>query len=257
MKKLNRFGVLLGLLAGAGIVSFVPLSQAQEADEPGPATEVMESLDLSLNPPSPPGIPEFNMPLGGPDGGPSFGPMSMPGPMPGMPGPDPEDMLAFHGGGDVMMLRAGVQSSFSDDQLEKMYKAKTDFMDKAGPKMAELKSQERALRDLLTQPEFEKSKAMSLQSKINGLKDELANLKLEQRISLLNTLTAEQRKELRRSYVKCMDFGMMGMRMRGRMGHHGRMGKRGRGGCPPGKSCPSGGGGGGDKHEAKESGEKS
>ncbi|MBX9687360.1 MAG: periplasmic heavy metal sensor [Candidatus Obscuribacterales bacterium] len=243
MKKIARFGVVFGLLAGAGAASFVPAVNAQDA-EPGPASELMESFDISIQgnaggAPPPPMI--------------GFGPMSFPPPglgedapppppLEAMGAPDPDEMMARGGGSDMMMLRAGVQSSFSDDQLEKMYKIKTDFMDKAGPKGMELKSQERALRDLLTQPEFDKSKAQALQGKINTLRDDLANLKLEQRMDLLNTLTSEQRKELRRSYVKFMDFGPGPGMMKMRHGHGSRFGHHGGG---PGSCGPQGGGPGG------------
>ncbi len=237
MKRTSRLALLLGVL-GATSISLLPAAFAQEA-EPGVATELMDGVDVSLNPPMPP------QPFGGP-----------PEPPPGPGGPDEGgDNIAFHGGGDVMMLRAGVHSDFTDEQLEQMYKAKNDFLDKAGPKMVELKSQERALHDLLTQPDFDKSKAMSLQSKINSLHNDLANMKLEQRISLLNTLTAEQRKELRKSYIKMMDFGPM--MMHGKMRHHGwghRSGGGGGGGCSPGGHGGPGGhrghhGGPGGEHK--------
>lgn len=244
MKRQNRLAVLLaGLFASTGFIGVA----AQE--EPGPATEVMESFDISINEPGAAPFPPSSFPT--PSSG-FPGPMMMgmppPGfqPMEGMEPPDelgaPEDLLALRPGSDLMMIRAGVQSSFTDEQLEKMYKAKMDFMDKAGPKMAELKSQERSLRDLLTQPEFDKSKAQSIQGKINGLKADLANLQLDQRISFLSCLSPEQHKELRRSYIKHADFGGMGMMMMRKF--HGRMGKhhRGAGGggpaCKPGGDCP-------------------
>lgn len=213
MRRTSRLALFLGVL-GASSISLLPAAMAQEA-EPGPATELMDNIDLSLNPPLPP------QPFEGQPGAP---------PSAGLDGEG--DNIAFHGGGDMMMLRAGVHSDFSDEQLEQMYKSKNDFLDKAGPKMVELKSQERALHDLLTQPDFDKSKAMSLQSKINSIHNDLSNLKLEQRISMLNTLTAEQRKELRKSYIKMMDFGPM--MMHGKMRHHGWGHKGGGGACGPG-----------------------
>lgn len=232
MKKISRFAVLVGLTAG--VIGLLP---AMAQDAPGIATEMMDGVDNAMQsdgppqPPFPPMMPMAQMP--------PMHPMMMPGGMPEGPlqgGAEmmglPDDVMAMHGG-DIGMLRMGVHSSFSDDQMEKMYRLKSDFLDKAGPKMAELKSQERALHDLMTQPEFEKGKAQSIQSKINGLKDDLANLRLDQQIGLLNCLTADQRKELRRSYVKHVDFGMMGG-MGGMHGMHGMRGMRGHGGCASG-----------------------
>ncbi len=208
MKKLNRFGVLLGLLAGTSVISYVPAALAQDA-EPGPASDMMENVDVSMQ------------------GGPQL-PPPLPGMMPdvfkraAMMMCEPDEMMAMRQGEDLMFIRAGVHGNFSDDQLEKMYKIKSDFMNRAETKMVELKLQERVLHDLLTQPDFETGKAQSIQNKVNGLRDELANLKLDQHVGLLNCLTADQRKELRRNFVKHMDFGMMGMQpgMQGMSGMH-------------------------------------
>ena len=227
MKKLSRYGIVLGLLAG---VSTVVPAFTQEGPPPGPETEVMESVDIAIEnaPPPFPGMPDMGEGPGMPPGGPFTMPLAPPG------GGGPDDVIAFHhGGSDVMLLRSLTDSSFSDEQLEKMYQIKSDFQDKSGAKFVEMMSLERNLRDMLTQPEFEKSKAQSLQNKINSAKADLANLRLDERMSLLAVLTPEQRKEVRHNYIKRADFGMAGMRMmkfkhRG-MRHHGGMGK---GACP-------------------------
>lgn len=240
MKKMSRYGIVLGLMAGAGML--MP-AFTQEGPPPGPETELMESVDIAIEngPPPFPGMP-------GMGGEMAAGGMPMPFNIP-LPPPDagggPEDVLAFHhGGSDVMLLKSLTDTSFSDEQLEKMYQIKSDFQDKSGPKFVEMMSLERNLRDLLTQTEFDKSKAQSLQNKINSAKADLANLRLDERMSLLAVLSPEQRKEVRHNYIKRADFGGMGgMRMmkfkhRG-MKHHG-----GGGACPVG---PGGPGGPGDK----------
>lgn len=248
MKKFNRFGVLIGLLAGAGIVSVIPTVLAQDLP-PGPETVIMEDVDATLDNdgpnriPLPPmaaaplqGPPDFGPPGGfGPPGAgfgpPGFGPGGPGGPggpplhgAASIEGPPPDELMALHGGGELMMLRAAVHGEFTDDQLEKFYKLKTEFEDKAGPKMVEMKSAQRALHDMLTQPEFDRSKALSLQGKINALQADLATMKLERQMGYVNALTAEQRKELRRSFLKVSDFGMGGMMkhrmMRKHMEHH-------------------------------------
>lgn len=212
MQKMTRLGVMLALLAGAG--TLLP-AHTQEGPSPGPETEVMESVDIAIEGGGPPPFPNM-MPFPGmPGPGGPGGEFNIALPPPEM-GSGPEDVIAFHspGGGDLMMLKSLTDTAFSDDQLEKMYQIKTEFQDKVGTRMVEVMTMERNLRDLLTQPEFDKGKAQSIQSKINAAKADLANYKLDERMSLLAVLTPEQRKEVRRNYVKRMDFGMGGG------GHH-------------------------------------
>lgn len=234
MKKLSRYGIVLGLMAGVG--TLMP-AFTQEGPPPGPETELMESVDIAIEnaPPPFPGMPGMGGEMPGP-GMPIPFTMPLP-PPPGGDGAGPEDVIAFHhGGSDVMLLRALTDSSFSDEQLEKMYQIKSDFQDKSGPKFVEVMSLERNLRDLLTQPEFDKSKAQSLQNKINSAKADLANMRLDERMSLLAVLTPEQRKEVRHNYIKRADFGMAGMRMM-KWKHKGMR----RHGGPGGPGCPAGG----------------
>jgi Spy/CpxP family protein refolding chaperone len=222
MKKLNRLGAVLGFMAGAGIAC-APLAMAQDANS-FPNAEMNDGIDISLQgPPQPPPFP-------GRMGGAIQGQASF-------IGESSENMAMGHEDGMMFMHGMG---KMTDDQLEKIYAVKSEFLDKCGHKMVDLHSHERALHDLLTQPDFDKSKAMSIQSKINGLRDELANLKLEEHMNMLNCLTAEQRKELRRNYVKHMDFGMMmmgpdpGMHPGMRGGMHGGMRGEHRGHGGPG-----------------------
>lgn len=246
MKKLSRYGIVLGLMAGVG--TLMP-AFSQEGPPPGPETELMESVDIAIENAPPPfmgfasvvgsgDMPGPGMP-GMPPGMPGMGaPFTMPLPPPG--GEGPEDVIAFHhGGSDVMLLRSLTDSSFSDEQLEKMYQIKSDFQDKSGPKFVEMMSLERNLRDLLTQPEFDKSKAQSLQNKINSAKADLANLRLDERMSLLAVLTPEQRKEVRHNYIKRADFGMAGMHMM-KFKHRGMRKHGGGGACPMGHGGPGG-----------------
>ena len=208
MNKLSRLWVLLGLLAGAS--TLLPVF-AQEGPPPGPESGVLESFGIAIETGAPPPFP-MGMP------GMSPGGMSQPFTMPLPDGAAPDEIIAFHhgGGGDLMMLKSLTDTAFSDEQLEKLYSIKSEFQDKAGARMVELMSSERNLHDMLTQPELDRGKAQSLQSKINNAKADLANLKLDERMSLLAVLTPEQRKELRRNYVKRMDFGMGGGQMRHR-----------------------------------------
>lgn len=98
--------------------------------------------------------------------------------------------------------------ALTDEQYEKLFSIKKQFLSDAGPKMLALKSSQRDLRDLLSQPKVDKQKVIDLQSQINTQKGDLANLKLEKKLSGLEVLTEEQRKEIRRQMLKgCMGGG--------------------------------------------------
>lgn len=167
MKKINRSGILMGLVSGAAVF-LLPAAVAQEGP-PGPATEIMDGVDANLSGPSDrhpmpmaampgPIDPQnmfFNMPAPPPGMGmPGMPPMMPPGgPLQGqasVDGPSAEDVMAMNPNADVMMLRAAVHGQFTDEQLEKIFQVKSKFMDAAGPKMAELKAAHRALYDQLT-----------------------------------------------------------------------------------------------------------
>jgi Spy/CpxP family protein refolding chaperone len=85
----------------------------------------------------------------------------------------------------------------SDEQFEKIHALKNQFLDAVGPKMVEIASKERKLRDALLNQNVDSAQAKSLQSDINALKAEVSNLKLDNKISCLNVLTPEQRKGIR------------------------------------------------------------
>jgi hypothetical protein len=66
-----------------------------------------------------------------------------------------------HGGGFMGMR----DLDLTDDQYEKFYALKNSFMDKVGPKMFEIRTNERHLKDLLTQTSVSPCKTCSLPSK--------------------------------------------------------------------------------------------
>jgi hypothetical protein len=96
-------------------------------------------------------------------------------------------------------VRTGTVDDYSDEQLEKINKVRTDYMNKASSRMLELRTQQQALQGLLGQPDFDMNKARSIQEKINGLHDELSNLSLDQQVAMRACLTPEQRKAWRRN----------------------------------------------------------
>lgn len=108
--------------------------------------------------------------------------------------------------------RAG-KIQFTDSQLEKMSALKNQFMDKSGARFAELGSLHRQLKDVLSQPTIDRSKAESLQAKINTIKSDLSMDKLNLRIEEIGILTPEQREIMHHRMLMSEAFG-------GRFGHH-------------------------------------
>lgn len=105
-----------------------------------------------------------------------------------------------HGGGHFSMLSG--DNALTDDQYEKMYELKNRTLDQVGPKMLELHTAQRHLRDLLTQETIDEKAAKKLQSQITGLKADLEGIKLDAKLSAMQTLTAAQRKELRKAMLQ-------------------------------------------------------
>jgi Spy/CpxP family protein refolding chaperone len=135
-------------------------------------------------------------------------------PMPGGPGAVGRGM--GRAGSPLAALQG--ELALTDEQYEKLFSIKKQFLNDAGPKMLALKSSERDLRDLLSQPSLDKQKVKDLQSRVNDQKAELANLKLDKKLSGLDVLTNEQRKEIRLQMLK----GCMGAKEGGARKHHHR-----------------------------------
>jgi Spy/CpxP family protein refolding chaperone len=132
-----------------------------------------------------------------------------------------------------MTVAAGVTSplplSLTDDQLEKIAKLKSDFKDGAGPKVVQIRSLQRQMKDMLTQTNVDKSKVLDVQSKINSLKADLSNARLNMRMDTLAILTPDQKQKLRHNSLKRQAFGGHGHG--GHRGHH-HFGKHGGPGGP-------------------------
>lgn len=199
------------LAATVGLMAVCGSAQAQlEGPAPGLETEMMEGFDRALEGPGGPGAPiAFEAQL--------------PPPPEGMPIPgDGENVMFIARGGGCPEGFGGMPglpdgASLTDEQLEKIHKAKEAFQDKAGPKMLEMRTQARAMRDAMMEPELDKAKLQSIQSRINALLADLGSLKLEQQLSIMQVYTPEQRKEMRHNYLKrsvegpgaCGRFGKM------------------------------------------------
>ena len=201
MRKL-AFAATLGLcltLSGAALAQL-------EGPAAGLETEMMDGIDRSLADGGPAGG------KGGPSGAIAFeAPMPPPGGMPPPPSGcefgGPDVLMMAHGGGGrggFAGLPGGLpdDATLTDEQLEKIYKAKETFQEKAGPKMLDLVNQGRALRDAMMEPELDKAKMQGIQNRMNGLIGEIGSLKLDQQVAILSTFTPEQRKEMRHNFLK-------------------------------------------------------
>lgn len=109
--------------------------------------------------------------------------------------------------------------SFSDSQLEKMASLKTQFLDKTAGERSELGTLHRQMKDVLSQTQIDRSKAEAIQSKINSIKDDLSNAKLNLKLDEIAALTPEQREQMRHRMLVSEAFG-------GRFGHHRHFGGR-------------------------------
>jgi Spy/CpxP family protein refolding chaperone len=108
-----------------------------------------------------------------------------------------EDDVAVGGAGGPHEGGHSVLSTLTDDQLEKMHNLHNQFLDDAGPKFIELASKERKLKDVMLANTVDAGQAHTLQAEINRLKNDLANLKLDNHIALANVLTADQKGQIR------------------------------------------------------------
>lgn len=204
---LKRKMFYLSALVAVSSFSFATqpaFSQLAESDEPSD----ME-IEISLNAPED-GVPGFE--------GPGDEEMSIalnvpaPGGIAAMrghggPGGPPG---RHHGGGDCPLMMLTGDNAVTDDQFEKLYDLKNRTLDQIGPKMLDMHSAQRHLRDALTQENIDEKAAKKLQSQITGLKADLEGIKLDAKMSMMQILTGAQRKELR--------LAMMKGGMRGRCG---------------------------------------
>jgi Spy/CpxP family protein refolding chaperone len=115
--------------------------------------------------------------------------------------------MAFHHHRSSFTSLRG-EYALSPDQLEKMLTFKTQAREEAQPKVADLISSTRKMRDLLTQPNVDKGQVMNLEGQINSDKAALGNIRVETKLNELSVLTPQQRQELRNEFVKrSVEFG--------------------------------------------------
>jgi Spy/CpxP family protein refolding chaperone len=107
----------------------------------------------------------------------------------------------------------GKKLGLTDDQLTKIASLKDQGRVTTAPQKAQLRGLNDQLKDVLTKPELDKQQALSIESKINDLRAQLANERLEQRIDFMSILTPQQKDTLRHKMLVSEAFGGSG-------GHH-------------------------------------
>lgn len=83
----------------------------------------------------------------------------------------------------------------SDEQREKLGSLRDQFKLSTATQQAELEVSYRQMGELLRKPTIDKQAVLALQTKINGLRDNLSNAKVAMMLSASDVFTPEQRAE--------------------------------------------------------------
>jgi len=120
------------------------------------------------------------------------------------------------------MQCGGEKFKLSDDQLEKLHALKAQFLASNAEKGAEVKVLKSQLFDELSKPTVDKSAVLSIQSKINNLKDELSTSRVSMMADASTIFTPEQRLAMRHRYLARSMRGGHGRAFGGGKGFHGK-----------------------------------
>ena len=118
-------------------------------------------------------------------------------------------------------------NALTDDQYEKLYSLRNQFMDSQSSKYAQLGVLHRQLKDSLAASDFDAKRSASIASKITSLKSEIDAAKMDRLIASAQVLTSDQRKALHEHMIRhaAMIPGMAGPLGHGH--HHGWHGEHG------------------------------
>ncbi len=94
----------------------------------------------------------------------------------------------------------GPSHRITDEQRQKLFALRDQFELSTAEKRAELHVDQRQLRQALHATTVDKQAALSLQSKINGLRDDLSNAKLGMVLAAGDVFTPEQRAEFKQMH---------------------------------------------------------
>lgn len=106
----------------------------------------------------------------------------------------PEGGHGHHHHGPLSALKGNL--ALSDDQYEKLYSLRNQFLDQVATKAVELGTLHRKMKDALTSPNLDAKAVADMGARINALKSDIAAAKLNRLIASAQVLTPEQRKAI-------------------------------------------------------------
>jgi len=107
----------------------------------------------------------------------------------------------------MALMHAGVD--LSDEQVEKLHSLHNQFLDKADPIKAQMKSLRRQFFDIIGADNVDRKKAQDVTAELNQQKAKFATLMSDHMVDVSQVLTAEQRKKIRLSCER-MHLGPLG-----------------------------------------------
>jgi Spy/CpxP family protein refolding chaperone len=116
----------------------------------------------------------------------------------------------------------GKKLGLTDNQLEKIATLKDESRVSLAPEFAQMKELRDQLKIAITKSDVSAQEDMALQGKINSLRDQISNQKLQEKLNFMAILTPEQRETLRHKMLVSEAFGRPGEH--GFRGGHGRFG---------------------------------
>jgi Spy/CpxP family protein refolding chaperone len=203
--------VFLAALSMVSTMTLVlqPAFAQMEADDSSDMGEIDIVLNLPDAAPSGDGMPDLS--AGAPAAGGEIA-FSLPLPSPGDVvaamrggssgwGRGPCPVGARGRGGCPLYMLEG-ENAVTSEQYEKLYSLKNSVLDARGPKVLEIMTAKRHLRDELTRESIDEKAVKKLQNQITNAKHDLTVLEMDSKLQMMQILTGAQRKELRKAMVE-------------------------------------------------------
>lgn len=204
--------VYLAALSMASALTFASqpaIAQLDMDDIDGGMSDVEVVLNLPDFSPGGPG-PDFLPPP--PEAGGGAIAFSMPLPPPGDVIAAMRDGFGAFGRGACPVGRGGParcpmdflsgDNALTDAQYEKLYQLRNSVMDQRGPKMLEIATAKRHLKDELTRESIDEKAVKKLQNQIISAKNDLTVLAYDSKLQMMQILTGAQRAELRKAMMQ-------------------------------------------------------
>ena len=113
----------------------------------------------------------------------------------------------------------GKRLGLTDEQLLKISTMKDQYRVTSAGQKAETRLLSDQMNNILTSPQLDKAQTLSIQTRLNDVKDKLSNEKLQFRIDFMSVLTPEQKEIVRHKTLVSEVFGVEHMSLRRQFGH--------------------------------------